>query len=36
MTFVDSGSWYAAFVGVATAFGFDQHFRQFGTIAVVP
>jgi predicted nucleic acid-binding protein len=23
-------------LGVSTAFGFDQHFRQFGTVAVVP
>lgn len=23
-------------LGIASAFGFDQHFRQFGTVSVVP
>jgi predicted nucleic acid-binding protein len=45
MILVDTGAWFAAFLhehsrdeglGITTAFSFDQHFRQFGTVTVVP
>lgn len=46
MIFVDTGAWYAVVdrtdanharrLGIATAFAFDQHFRQFGAVVVIP
>ncbi len=41
MTFADTGALFAAYVvmerlGITTAFALDKHFRQFGTVAVVP